>query len=295
MKLFITGSTGFIGRHLVRSLDQERHRITAFLGPGSEPGALAGCDVDFYDHEGDLSELTAHFREAEYDGVIHLATCYIAEHRPEDIDRLVDANLRFGLEVLEAVRQSEVRWFINVGTVWQHFNREDYNPTNLYSATKQAFEDLMRYYAETTGTFFATLKFCDTYGPDDTRRKIFALWKGISESGERLAMSPGEQLVDIVHVRDAVNAVRLLAEQLNCPELRRRLPGRTFAVTSGELLSLKNLAAEFERIAGKRLNIEWGGRPYRQRQVMVPWQGGVPVPGWSPQVSLEDGIRELLR
>lgn len=34
-------------------------------------------------------------------------------------------------------------------------------------------------------------------------------------------------------------------------------------------------------------------RPYRKREVMVPWNKGENVPGWSPKVSLEEGIKQI--
>jgi hypothetical protein len=46
-------------------------------------------------------------------------------------------------------------------------------------------------------------------------------------------------------------------------------------------------------VAGKNLNIEWGGLPYRDREVMKPWKGEV-LKGWKAQKSLEQGIKEFI-
>jgi hypothetical protein len=46
-------------------------------------------------------------------------------------------------------------------------------------------------------------------------------------------------------------------------------------------------------VSGRKLNIEWGGRPYRDREVMVPWKG-IPVPGWKAKVNVEEGIQLFL-
>lgn len=295
MKIFVTGATGFIGRHLLRSLAPEGHEVTAFLGPGATPEAIADTGAATFDHFGEIAALLEHFQTHAYDGVVHLATCYVAEHSAADLDRLVDANLRFGLHILEAATQGKVPWLINIGTIWQNYDQQDYNPTNLYAATKQAFEDLIKFYDETTETRFATIKFCDTYGPGDTRRKLFALWQEAAASGATLAMSPGEQLVDIVHVRDVVSALRRLIDILQDPGQLTALDTLNFRVGSGNPLPLRELAAIFAAATGRALNIEWGGRPYRRREVMTPWQGGRTVPGWAPQVTLAEGIRELYR
>jgi nucleoside-diphosphate-sugar epimerase len=182
-----------------------------------------------------------------------------------------------------------VRWFVNTGTFWQHFENQAYCPVNLYAATKQAFEDVARYYAETASTAFVTLKLSDTYGPDDPRRKLIPIWLKAAATGEKLEMSPGDQLLDIVHVDDVVRAYVRAIELLE----QGKLSGASFAVSSDAPLTLRQLAVKFESAVGKRLNIEWGARPYRKREVMRTWTGGVPVPGWRAQIPLEDGLRRL--
>jgi len=37
------------------------------------------------------------------------------------------------------------------------------------------------------------------------------------------------------------------------------------------------------------LNIEWGARSYREREVMVPWKGPV-LKNWKAKVQLKEGI-----
>jgi hypothetical protein len=42
------------------------------------------------------------------------------------------------------------------------------------------------------------------------------------------------------------------------------------------------------------LNINWGGKPYRKREVMRSWNKGSVVPGWRPIVSFSVGIKKLI-
>ena len=60
-----------------------------------------------------------------------------------------------------------------------------------------------------------TLKLCDTYGPWDTRTTILALFKRIAETGEELAMSPGEQQIDLWHIDDVIAGFRVLIRRLS--------------------------------------------------------------------------------
>jgi nucleoside-diphosphate-sugar epimerase len=215
-------------------------------------------------------------RELRVTGVVHLASKFVAEHSRHNIDDLIASNIGFGTHILEACTQAGIKWFLNTGTFWQHYNSATYDPVNLYAATKQAFENIAKFYAEAYGLQFCTLKLCDTFGPGDTRKKIFNLFEKIALSGEVLEMSPGEQLIDIVHVDQVVSAFLKLIHQLdgsmdvagNC---------ESYFVSSDRKITLKELANEYQVTHSVRLNIKWGGRPYRKREVMIPTCVGTKV------------------
>ena len=288
MNILVTGATGFIGTHLVEEL-RKSHQVFIL---GQFPGDPEKLDLPGYIVDDDIPRLAEYMREHKISGIIHLASLYLTVHKPEQIRTLVDSNVFFGTTVLEAASLSGcVRWFLNTGSIWQNFrsSSDAYRPVNLYAATKQAFIDMARYYTDVFGIRFCTLKLCDTYGPGDPRPKIFKLFKDCSESGEVLKMSPGEQLLDILYISDVVSGFCRLVELLSSDKQL----GEQYVLSSGEHRSLRSLAAAFERISGRPLPIEWGGRPYREREVMVPWRGPL-LPGWKPAVDLETGIRLFL-
>lgn len=287
MKILVTGATGFVGKNLIRVLERE-HEIHILVRPESHWQSLGVQHV--VEFSGDIILLSNYMQQNEIEGVVHLASLYIAEHKPEQIEDIVLSNIYLGTALLEACKLSGIKWFLNTGTIWQNYNVEErsdvYNPVNLYAASKQAFITMAKYYCETSDVKFCTLKLCDTYGSNDTRRKIFALFRQISESGETLYMSPGEQKLDIIHIDDVVSGffkmIDLISSDSNINE--------EYVLTSGSHIPLKQLADRFSSITGLPLNIKWGGRPYRQREVMTPYIG-TPVPGWQCRVSLEEGIK----
>jgi len=289
MKIFITGATGFIGKHLVEKLISEGHQVTVNLY-GNESSPFKPMVLNYSLNESKPDE-DIHFLKSEmFDGIIHLASLYLTDHKAEDVVRLVDSNVRFSSYVLECAAHARVKWFINTGTFWQHYQNAQYSPVNLYAATKQAFESIAQYYVETNQILFCTLKLSDTFGPNDTRPKIFNLWERIAKSGETLGMSPGDQLIDITYIDDIVMAFSQLANQLN-NNLSEIKNGDYFAVKAIKRFSLKELAKLYEGVIGRKLNIQWGARPYREREVMVPWEDGKTVPGWKPMLDLIESIK----
>lgn len=289
MRILVTGATGFIGTNLTRELKKNNDLFILGQFEG-DPEKLGLPGIVMTD---DIQHLADYIKANEIEGVIHLASLYLTVHTPEQIKDLVSSNVYFGTAVLEAASMAgTVKWFLNTGSIWQNYNTKgmEYNPVNLYAATKQAFIDMAKYYTDVFGIRFCTLKLCDTYGPNDTRRKIFKLFKDYSESGEVLKMSPGEQLIDLLYITDIIAGFTKLAELLASNfEL-----GEEYVLTSGKQIPLKDLAQIFSKVSGRKLNIEWGGRPYRYREVMKPWKG-IPVPGWKAEVNVEKGILLFLK
>lgn len=288
MRILLTGATGFVGKHLYARMSGE-HELHLLVRPSTDYSALSPSHVCCF--QGDVERLADYLRSHQVEGIIHLASLYLASHRPDQVADLVNANILLGTSLLEAAKLAGVKWFLNTGTIWQNYQSpersDEYHPVNLYAATKQAFITMARYYQETSPIRFSTLKLCDTYGPGDTRRKILALFREIARSGETLAMSPGEQRMDLLHIDDVVAGFQVLANRLADPSVPL-LP--EYVLSSGHPRSLRELASMFEQVNGVKLPIEWGGRPYREREVMEPYRGNI-LPGWSPRVSLETGMK----
>ena len=285
----VTGGTGFIGASLVRRLVSDGWETHVIVRPDSDLSVLSGIGqaIRVHVHDGSTEGLIAIVKAASPRVVFHLASLFLAQHAPQDVERLIHSNLLFSTQLLEAMSVNSVRYLINTGTSWQHYENRDYSPVCLYAATKQAFEAVLTYYVEVSGLSAITLKLCDTYGPDDPRVKLFTLLRKTARTRELLLMSPGEQLIDLVYIDDVLDAYLLATERL----LQDKVSGHEiYAVTSGQPVKLRDLVAGYSQIIGQPLLIEWGARPYRPREVMLPWNKGEIVPGWEPKVALAAGI-----
>ncbi len=289
----ITGATGFVGYHLTKKLLAEGWNIHLLVRQSSNtqklktllpPPVLHVCDED-------MKELVKIMEMVNPEIVFHLATQFTTTDEPNQIESLIRSNILFGARLLEAMKEAQVRYFVNAGTYWQHYKGKDYNPVDFYAATKQAFEDILYCYTLATDIRVVTLKLFDVFGPEDTRNKLFNLLEKTDQTGEALAMTPGEQYLDLVYIDDVVSAFRHTAELLFSGKVSS--PGESYAVSSGRHIRLKEVVRTYDRIKGKRLNIQWGAKPYRKREVMKPWKGKS-LPGWKALVDLETGIRLML-
>ncbi len=290
----ITGATGFVGSHLTLRLVEDGWDVHVIVRPGSDLSQIKRIlnHITVHEHDGSSDNMLSIMQAASLDIVFHLASLVLSNHQPKDIGPLIASNILFGTQLVEAMVNSGVFSLVNTGTFWQHYQNEDYNPVNLYAATKQAFEDILRCYTETTDLKAISLNLFDTYGPDDPRPKLFQLLNKAAETGEPLDMSAGDQLIDLVHINDVTEAYMIAAQRLINGKVSLH---ERYAVSSGHPMPLKELVQLYAEVTNQAVAVNWSARPYRNREVMVPWNRGQAIEGWSTKVKLEDGLRRFAK
>jgi len=287
----VTGGTGYLGSNLVIKLALEGWKVHLVIRPGSNISPLRAVLplIHLHEYDGTYTSLNRLMGISKPDIVFHLASVFVVAHTPEDIAKLMDCNLVFSTQLVEAMVSNKVKLMINAGTSWQYYQNKTYNPVNLYASTKQAYEDILKYYISAYGINVTTLVLFDTYGPNDPRNKVINLFYKALKNGDTLSLSPGEQLIDIVHVDDVIAAFIIAAEQIS-----NQIVGHiSYGISSGLPITLKKLSEIIKESTNKELLINWGERPYRAREVMTPWKNYKKLPGWEPKVTILNGLSSI--
>lgn len=292
MNIIVTGATGFVGKEFIKSV-QNKYNIYVLVRKASDTSVLKdiNCKIIVFN---DYDEINNIFLDNTIKGIVHFASNIIVEHKSNDIKGLIDSNITFGTYLLEACIFANVEWFLNTGTFWQNYNNEDYNPVNLYASSKEAFENISKFYTETSNLIFTTIKLNDTFGPNDTRNKIFNLWINLLKSDKTLDMSAGEQTIDISYIYDIVNAYDTMIENFKQDNISK-YNNKTFVISNKEKPTLKELSKIFEDVTNSKLNINWGARNYRDRETMKPYFIGINVPNWQQKFTLKEAIKNTIK
>ncbi len=105
--VFLTGSTGFLGRSLAAELLRRGHRVRALARPGSESRIVAGCEVVLGDalH---AETYVADIRPA--DTFVHLVG--VAHPSPRKAKEFREIDLPSCREAVEAAKHAGVRHFV---------------------------------------------------------------------------------------------------------------------------------------------------------------------------------------
>lgn len=294
MKILITGATGFVGQDLVPKL------VAKF--PGSNFITI-NRDVDkaralFPDHQighisiNDLSEI----EQFNPDVVIHLATYTTSRSDLEVIDLMLNANINFGVKLLEHLTKcNALKLFVNTGSFSEYMlGGPNYKDAYLYSATKTAFRTFIEYYSDLVGFKYLNVIPFTVYGGNATVKRIMDYIVESFYCKQAVEMTPGEQVLDFIHISDLSNFYVHILTHLDL--VLNQSNGVDYYVGSGQGLSLKQLVGLMERASSLTCNIKWGGRPYRERDIMyaVADIERAKKLGWEPLTSIEDGVKQYL-
>jgi nucleoside-diphosphate-sugar epimerase len=292
LRILLTGGSGFLGSRLAAHFLRRGHRVKTLLRQSSHLAELDKLGiaqrVEILRLAPDCANIPDLIGEASIDVAVHLAAVGGSGKGQAEVERMVSANILFPSLLLAAMQAKGIRSFVNTGSSWQNTQSGAFRPVNFYAASKQAFEQILSHYVE-LGVSAVTLRLFDVYGPADPRGKLISLLAGIAASGKTLDMTPGEQKIDLIHVDDVCRAYDCAIAMV----VEKPPAHRVFGVSGGNPIGLRDLVELFERVRGAKCNINWGKRPYRDYEIMEPYRGYESPPGWTPQVKLEDGLRNL--
>lgn len=281
----VTGGTGYIGDFVVDQLIADGFRVLA-VGRNPPVGRAESERFSFLKAQATES-LIERLLPFKPEGLIHLAAYYTNDHRPTDVREMLEANVVFLASATEAAVETGAKWLVNIGSHAQLYGSAN-TPANLYAASKSAFQEILRFYADARGLRVANLLLGDVYGPGDTRRKILNILRDASESATVVGMSPGQQIVQPIHVLDVVRAISHTFSLLGQSKIESP---STYLVRGDRALTLFELAHIFSRETGRQLRISWGERSYHPREMMSLTTQTPDLPDWKPAISLEEGLR----
>ncbi len=179
-KILITGVTGFIGKNLLDYLLKKKYFIYAVLKKSKKNIKFAKqykINKNFKSIIfSNIYNLKRQLLNYKIDYVVHAATYYVKNHKSSDINKIIKSNILFPTIIIDLLCNKKIKKFINLGTVWQHFNNQKDNAYNLYASSKQAFNNIFNYYKKQfTKTKFYNLLISDTFGKNDKRKKLIPI------------------------------------------------------------------------------------------------------------------------
>lgn len=327
MRVFVTGSAGFIGFQLSRRLLRDGHDVMGYDGvtPYYDV-ALKRRRLDLLTEFDRFTAVEAMLEDKVVLGdamtgfspqvIVHLAAQAGVRYSLENPEVYISSNLVGTFNVLEAAREISPRHLLYASTSsvyggnrsmpFAESHRTDF-PVSLYAATKKSGEALSHSYSHLFGIPTTCFRFFTVYGP--WGRPDMALFKFVENILQRKPIEvygEGNMRRDFTYIDDLIQGITLLIDRP--PEKGKPIEGAGFndSLSSVAPWRVVNIAGgqpvglmEFIETIEERLGQE-------AEKLLLPMQRGdvretfadsgllKALTGFEPSTSTEYGVREFV-
>lgn len=290
MKVLVAGATGFLGSHIIETFLNAGHHIIIIKRSTSSEWRIKAFLPSIKAYDLDKCELDYIFADSKPDIVIN-CVCNYGRGNSELIN-VIEANLNFGIRLVQASISNNVKAFLNTGTLLP----KNVNP---YSLSKHQLVEWLK--LSSSKIQIVNLRIEHMIGTrDDESKFIYWLIAQLKNEDlkERIKLTSGVQLRDFIDVEDVSNAYLLV-----CSKLQSLGSFTELDVASGNLLSIREfvekVAYQLDNKDYRKLleKIEFGALPYRENDVMEPIIDNRELLsiGWELNYSVEDSISKILK
>jgi len=324
MRVFVTGTAGFIGFHLARLLLAEGHIVAGFDGMTEyyDVGLKRRRHAMLHQTEGftateamleDAGALSAAVADFAPDVIVHLAAQAGVRYSLENPHAYVSANVVGTLNVMEAARAAGVRHLLMASTSSVYgantdmpFDEREKADTQLtiYAATKKANESMGHAWAHVHAVPVTMFRFFTVYGPwGRPDMAYFKFTRAILEGRPIDIYNEGEMWRDFTHVDDLVRGIRLLIDAVpGGPEtavegdsLSPAAPFRVVNIGNSEKVRLRDFIEAIEAALGRKAIRNY--MPMQTGDVPATWADAAllhALTGYRPQTPFRDGVARFV-
>lgn len=287
MKALVTGSAGFIGKHVSRAMLADGFDVTGYDQKDTDEPGVESVIGNFLD----LESLTTAVRG--HDVIVHIGAIgdvYLAATNPElaaAVNVTGSTNIALAAEAAGARVVYASTWEVYGDPVYEPVDeKHPCEPDHPYNITKLAGERMLLAANRLRDVPVIALRLGTAYGLGMRPNSVFEIFIAKALAGEPITIQgDGSQGRQFTHARDIARAFVAAAKS----EAR----GMPLNVVSPEMISIKQLA----ELVTERFPTEvtYGQpRPGDVTPSYVSASRIEEVLGWKAEVSFEEGMEELL-
>lgn len=259
--ILITGSTGFVGSHVLKKLQENGHKLRLVIREGTQSRVADMRGVEKIVYTPDLFlESSNWWAEAcsGVDTVIHLAW-YAEPGKYLQSDK----NLQCLVGTINLARgaiKANVKRFVGIGTCFEYemSNKplsihDRLNPLSLYAATKTSAYLTLSQCFKQKGLSFVWCRLFYIFGEGEDPRRFIPYLHSQLSSGEVALLTSGAQIRDFINVSSA--ALQIVESTFNSSIVG------AVNICSGEPISIRHLAENIADQYNARSLLRFGARP----------------------------------
>lgn len=301
-KVFITGISGFTGKHLFKLLNSKNYQVYGIYNKSKlfeNNPVIFQCDIN------DSKKLLNIIEKIKPDIIFHLAgVTYISD--PSNFEIFYKSFIRGTINLLEIVRSLEIDPIILIpGSATEYGLVSDkvdlinencsLHPISHYGISKVTQSLIGYLYFKRYNLKIIRTRTFNLLGPGQSENSICSsLAKQIAKiekyrNSKDVLVGNLKTKRDFLDIRDAINAYVLLS--------RKGVIGEIYNVCSGKCLSIEQILKIFLKFTHAKVNIKIDKKKVRKIDISFGTSDYSKIKrttGWEPKIPIEKSLEDLL-
>tara|TARA_B100001093_G_scaffold520372_1_gene615174 strand:+ start:7929 stop:8795 length:867 start_codon:yes stop_codon:yes gene_type:complete len=281
LKILITGPEGTIASNLIKNLPKN-YKIYSISSRKIKKNSRISRNLKY---EGNYLDLKKFLISIDPKIIVHLSTKWKKFDEDSNQD-LIDSNITFGSYLLDISSQLKLKVFINTSSYTQINSKGIFKPFNFYSASKEAFSNMLYYFFTTKKFKVINLRLMNVYGNIKDKRIVNYIFNEIRNKKKDIYLNDSNAYIDLIHIDDVINAIITLIKKNNYDDYVKF----SYDLSSKKqikIIELINLIEEitgykFRKVKSKKIFNEYLKVPFRKKRLL----------NWSNKVSIRDGLKK---
>lgn len=301
-KIFITGSCGFIGSHLVEKLSKYfKVKALVYYNSFNEIGNLKFLKSfkNIEIEKGDIRDYSLLFDlTKDVDCIINLAALITIPYSFKAVDSYIETNIKGVKNILEISKVRKIKHTIIMSTseVYgsaQYVPMDEKHPLNAqspYAATKIAQDQLTISYHRAFDLPVTIVRPFNVYGPRQSLRSVIPQIIMQSLKSNKIKIGNIQTERDFTFIDDLTNAFTKIV-------YNEKTYGKIFNICSKKSFSIKQIIEIIKKISQKNLEVVIEDKRVRKPSCEVEKLLGdnsfaKKLIGYEPKISFQDGIEK---
>ena len=292
INILLTGATGFLGSHLLKSFLQKGYNCIILKRTTSNIERIKELidKIKIFNVDGSSFSYSKLFEENKIDIIVHTATQYGRENH--SIPELLKTNLIFPLTLLEQGIKNNVSLFINTDS---YFNKPNHSYNTLldYSLSKKSLNMWLDYLSRNIKII--NLRLEHIYGDNDNNDKFVQMMINqiAFEQKKEVKLTYGQQKRDFIFVDDVCAAYITVIEKYQ----QYYFNYLEFDVGTGKAITIAEFVSLIKNLSNSKSELKFGSIPYREDEIMISKAdiNGLLNWGWGNRfITPKEGICKIL-
>ncbi|WP_298247466.1 NAD(P)-dependent oxidoreductase [uncultured Christiangramia sp.] len=271
MVIFLTGGTGFIGSHFIKSALEVGHEVIALRRSlNSKPKICLDIEPQW------LFKDILEVEELDFSGVdvlVHLAAHSVI-YPFDTLENCLKYNVNHPLALFKVAKNAGVSRFVVAGSCFEYGTsgeRYEYIPTNApleptssYSTSKAMATLAFKQFAIDNQVCLSVHRLFQVFGEGEFKTRLWPSLKLAAKSGSDFPMTEGEQVRDFIHVLDVIDNFLEMCKIENFENSYFKI----FNVGSGKPQTILNFTKFWWHKWKAEGQLKIGDLPYRKGEIM---------------------------